>query len=94
MKHTPGPWIARESDTPGRFYVETEAAPHKTITGWGSVRQLEPDAKLIAAAPTLLGACEEALATLEHHQADIWPLSSDMPVVIRLREAIAKARGG
>ena len=36
----------------------------------------------------LLAAAKEALATLEHHQADIWPFKGDMSVVKMLREAI------
>jgi hypothetical protein len=36
----------------------------------------------------LLAAAVEALATLEHHQADIWPFAGDMSVVKMLREAI------
>jgi hypothetical protein len=37
----------------------------------------------------LLIAAKEALATLEHHQADIWPGMGDMQVVKMLRDAIA-----
>jgi hypothetical protein len=43
------------------------------------------DAKLIAAAPDLLEACEEALMMIDEYQRH--------PIVIKLKAAIKKARG-
>ncbi len=59
MNHTPGPWkVIQPNDSIERFAVITETLPHRSITGWGNVRQLEGDAYLIAAAPDLLEALE------------------------------------
>jgi hypothetical protein len=62
-KHTPGPWTI----TGDRDAIEAQCpgAPYKIIIaetiGYKHIR--EPNARLIAAAPDLLAACEELLAT-------------------------------
>ena len=51
------------------------------------------NARLIAAAPDLLAACEAALALLEMNHA-AWHLKPDGPVFDALRQSIARAKAG
>ncbi len=80
-KHTPGPWIVGISED---------------FSGWPmfrlrdmensdpNAREAQANARLIAAAPDLLAACESALALLGNP-------GDDGPVSTALRAAIAKA---
>jgi len=63
--HTPGPWRVIEGthSADKRFSVVSE---NENITGWGCVQQLEGNARLIAAAPELLAACQAALEEVQH----------------------------
>ena len=68
MKHTPGPWTA--SDEPGAYdicVVEHEDwRKNWYVTVEGPKRaEPEPDARLIAAAPAMYEALEDALNTLK-----------------------------
>jgi hypothetical protein len=94
--HTPGPWMTSEHDANGQRIVRGEHI--EVATCWhhsvGSIeKEMEANAALIAAAPDMLAALEQALA------------DSDMPAVhgnaadylfpwrIAARAAIAQARG-
>jgi len=54
---------------------------------------LKAETYLIAARHDLLAACEEALATLKHHKADIYPFPGEPRIITLLRAAIAKVKG-
>ena len=91
-KHTPGPWTVAEDDINGQAIVRgrhTEIA-----TCWhhclGSLEiQMRANARLIAAAPDLLEACQ-TLATLR--DTDDW-IATGRLAVKQARDAIAKATG-
>jgi hypothetical protein len=91
-QHTPGPWTVAEDDINGQAIVRgrhTEIA-----TCWhhclGSLEiQMRANARLIAAAPDLLEACQ-TLATLR--DTDDW-IATGRLAVKQARDAIAKATG-
>ena len=87
-EHTPGPWI--------RYGLQVEATPsgHRYdiayIASWSPYLTPEltnANGNLIAAAPDLLAACQEALQQLNAEGLD------RMPAAIHARAAIAKAKG-
>jgi len=96
-KHTPGPWT--KSVAPTRFNIHAPSF-HKLATAFirpegGSMDEIEANARLIAAAPTLLAALKEAenaladyVPTLEKQGAMMGYGSSVLKIV---RETIAKA---
>ena len=97
IKHTPGPWAVFQNDSDeerldinslhpsgkGAFFVA------ETIGGLAD-GEMEANARLIAAAPDLLQACEQAEHWLDHDDGSAEP--AEMLRV--LRAAIAKANGG
>lgn len=88
--HTPGPWDYREAYDNGEpcGYV-VQKGPAFAIA---DVPQGEDDARLIAAAPDLLAACERALQHIEEY--DESSRGGDYREATRtLRAAIAKAKG-
>lgn len=96
--HTPGPWTTKRAQLPvdGAFdhaiiasgTVIAEAFGRSGVTIY---HDSEANARLIAAAPDLLAACRQALASLE------WTGIGDVPSVRtverEIRAAIAKAEG-
>lgn len=103
-KHTPGPWEMTKLDTEPRkpdAYVLGRSLPHHW-TGIGEVRLngCEPgseenaaNARLIAAAPELLAACEGARALIRTiDAANPGGFAVGMMLLV-LDKAIAKARG-
>lgn len=97
-KHTPGPWTVVEGNYPDRFGTSNALnVDHPCIYG-------EPDARLIAAAPEMLEALENALGGfnekecncdgeytqdgLAGHACYFHRIEQD------IRDAIAKATGG
>ena len=95
-KHTPAPWIADDTvHGPGKGIVHirsTEPFPQEICTVWraslNDPSQFEANARLIAAAPDLLDACDFALSILEalgNGKGD---------AANACRAAIAKAEGG
>lgn len=94
--HTPGPWIADDGDVDlyGVFQeADGQAICYLGVPSGGPFRRLRPkkaaaNAALLAAAPELLAACEEALAEARERDEDLgygcWP---------QVLAAIAKARG-
>lgn len=85
--HTPGPWFAH-----GR-YIGTKN--HKSAVGecrdvngnWSDDAKSSADAKLIAAAPELLEALQDALALLERH----YPNPAPNGQISKARAALSKA---
>jgi len=81
--HTPGPWITQQIK-PHKYAID----PHLITSGSMHVCEVDGanDARLIAAAPELLAACEDAIRLLDEHR--MLGLTYDT-----LDEAIKKARG-
>lgn len=99
-KHTPGPWAFGGSLVSARGCINVALALHS----WGGESKLPRDydrtapeelaehaanAKLIAAAPDLLAACEAALAALPRFS----PRGPGAKIVNQVKDAIAKAHG-
>lgn len=92
VKHTPGPWVKGKF---GQLY----GASGRQVGVWdaGIARvsrdaEAEANARLIAAAPELLAACEEMIGTLwfkSPHGSDV--INAD--AYKQMTDAIAKAKG-
>jgi hypothetical protein len=84
--HTPGPWRAIKNRNRG-FQIGGKVDRPAYFAKVADVRVSEhttADAHLIAAAPDLLEACEEALATLYDQNSELGK---------KIRAAISKAKG-
>ncbi len=95
--HTPGPWSVRKNEY-GDVVVDSESigvcnvgrdamgnAPAIANFGHEQGPMVEADARLIAASPDLLAACEAALLEIEQYSSNgLWE---------QFIAAIAKARG-
>ncbi|MFM5431434.1 hypothetical protein ACET9P_11135 [Aeromonas veronii] len=100
-KHTPGPW-ERSKKTDGNWWhigagnqavAAVHAASKKRNEPYASM--FEANANLIAAAPELLAALEEAVETIEWMNGCSSPARNEVEEAIREgRAAIAKAKGG
>lgn len=95
-KHTPGPWTYQPfhfKDAQGAIFMErAKGACTISLTGAASMSQktLDAHARLIAAAPDLLAACEFVMErALQHSDPD----DVDHAVYKRVSAAIAKAKG-
>lgn len=93
MSHVPGPWTVHGDNhtligCDDRKMMLAEVLWEHVVTEWGRpLAEAQANARLIAAAPELLEACEAALANLT-------PLySADHHVMRLLTAAIAKAEG-
>lgn len=99
-KHTPGPWVwtgkpgASDLRAPSTGLSESDSdssvisyAPYEGmwLSRYGSPAEDEANARLIAAAPCLLEALQDALAYLQNHLPD--------EALAPHRAAIAKATG-
>jgi len=90
LGHTPGPWRAEKDDigwfvwTPGSNFYQ------RSLPVWGAPARREEDARLVASAPELLGACVYALNVLQTQAA---PGPAEQRAIEELRAVIAKARG-
>lgn len=98
VKHTPGPWVVANGHQVWHNGHNTVESPRIcTLQNAGEpVAQLGRDemtanARLIAASPDLLAACEAALALLDVNHAH-WHLRPEGPVFTQLRSAIALAK--
>lgn len=101
MTHTPGPWAVSicdkelwDTDTT----TDIESAHGEHIATMGAAHDYatwEADARLIAAAPDLLAACEAALAYIPGSEVHSWPPGFELrrKAIDLLRAAIAKAEG-
>jgi hypothetical protein len=99
-KHTPGPWdydwhdghIALYSDAqPDDYFARVEHSEWVKDEDWDggeNVPERIANARLIAAAPDLLAACEAVLASIHDPSDDDMFTFEDM-----LEKALAKARG-
>ena len=94
-KHTPGPWVWRKNyrglDGPGGAVILDYASYEGMWVPDYAGDWAEANARLIAAAPELLAAVEDALAIFE-----FGPDDQTVPApkwVARARTAIAKATG-
>lgn len=85
-KHTPGPWRVVPSSVKGTGTLRRDIVSDGTefSPSFVCAEVLEPDARIIAAAPDLLAALEAATEALEGFGCE------DVP---HYRAAIAKARG-
>ena len=82
--HTPGPWHI-DNETDYRIYVESSFGVIAKVGPFAEIDDEDKaNARLIAAAPDLLAACEEAYAFLS---------AEDLAWLPSLRAAIAKAKG-
>jgi UDP-N-acetyl-D-mannosaminuronic acid transferase (WecB/TagA/CpsF family) len=83
--HSSGPWRITDNDGLADIIAADGTVVVWTVDGaYGS--QIEANARLIAAAPDLLVACERALEKLS--------LIGGLPATVRvLQEAISKAKG-
>lgn len=96
-KHTTGPWKIAYGGAEGDGYFSIGSKEKiKTICESSPYpdqfdEELRANARLIAAAPDLLGACKKALAHLAALDGESAPYN--VRVRISLREAIAKAEG-
>lgn len=96
-KHTPGPW---EWDEPSNWYGTAARVmvrePYGKIaqvqlSGWKPRSMAIANARLIAAAPDLLAACEAALEACE---LEMQFILDNNKLRETLQAAIAKAKGG
>lgn len=94
MKHTPGPWRIGDkgmtvfgplTDQPSPIAIANLIPP----TPRAGIEEREANAHLIAAAPDLLAASEQAAALLKELAHD----GAENPELEILRKAIAKAKG-
>jgi len=90
--HTPGPWRYFKEGNGTRFHVTARpvGTPGNHFDDFATVDiEHEADARLIAAAPDLLAACEAALLFFRREALPTWQQAQAI-----LAAAIAKAKGG
>jgi len=104
MKHTLGEWKARRTDF-NRWRIESHRLGFAPVSvavvtmtllevGVGNAEQHEANARLMAAAPDLLAACETAVTLFEMDNETNEPGTSAWAWLQVARDAITKARGG
>lgn len=101
MTYTPGPWRVAGHRRPHSIGLHIRAKGGPVISGrlWGGVEKQLANARLIAAAPKLLAACEAVVdaSSLEgeatHCQFCDTPLAMCKCVAADCRAAIAAAKG-
>ena len=82
--HTPGPWAVETDGSWTRVLADSQPNSPVAIVICEPFTPWHANARLIAAAPELLKACEQALGAFEHNWAINWD---------DLARAIAKAKG-
>jgi hypothetical protein len=99
-KHTPGPWKARkgfDSETIEVFApnskIKKPFQPTDLAVVQADSREGKANARLIAAAPELLEALEEAETYLVERGVDIRGVTGRTVILPKMRAAIAKATG-
>lgn len=95
-KHTPGPWTVRPDPPNLESLIHSDAGGGvwiaRVMFGIGTPDQRDANAALMASAPDLLSACEEALGLIEFfHGKPGWQEYQQSPEMKRLRAAISKA---
>ena len=84
MRHTPGPWAVNPTGDIGPWYVGTQDEGIADCDlGFCGAEEFEANARLIAAAPDLLEACERLMRD--------YPDKSNSTAIEAIRAAIAKA---
>lgn len=83
-QHTPGPWTMRGPSLRANGYNIGSVNSHGTTEG-------AANARLIAAAPDLLAACGELLATVKIYSSNAEPQSIRQLEINRATAAITKA---
>ena len=98
IEHTPGPWewrgdysVATVPDTDGSFIRIADIMQPIRLPQFDSLGQWNANARLIAAAPELLAACEAVATYLESFDPVI---DEDEAIWEQLKAAIAKAKRG
>lgn len=95
--HTPGPWIA-ERNHDGDWVISQPGNDGQVVCCLRGCDgpEWEANARLIAAAPDLLAACNSALAGFAGVEAGMGApgMLADCASVTQLKAAIAKAEGG
>jgi hypothetical protein len=95
-KHTPGPWTAFELGKEDGTWEKWSIVHNGPLCYGGDACQgpivSEANARLIAAAPELLEACEEALGPLQDAQNGLRS-SLAAKAFMKVKAAIAKAKG-
>jgi hypothetical protein len=89
VKHTPGPWSTGCDEDGHMVYAADDSAVADALRDDGDAEAEVSNARLIAAAPDLLAACQVALAAYRLAGKDV-PENS---TAATLRSAIAKAEG-
>lgn len=88
-QHTPGPW---ETSRNGRDWVVCEGGAGDMICDLAGCGNDKHNARLIAAAPELLAALENARNVLAGlASGDLKAITADSPALAQVRAAIAKA---
>lgn len=96
MTHTPGPWKATPYDDASQPYEVSSETGYffATIGGGLSDGEAAANARLVAAAPDLLAACERMVAVVrEWANEGFVVIAEDDPDLVQALAAIAKARG-
>lgn len=99
QKHTPGPWIATrilggwwvaEDNDPTAFYRRRIAG----VAGGAGIDSPAANARLLAAAPELLAALEEAKQFIQNGiEYGYINTPEDEDVLARIKKAVRKAKG-
>jgi hypothetical protein len=90
-KRTPGPWTVSRETTRGQFVTETHIrGPRNDHIALVGPCEIDANARLIAAAPELLGALRELTNAVEQYA----PNPGNWPELARALAVIAKAEGG
>lgn len=96
-KHTPGPWsLDRDGDIRSSHTAENGYASEYVATMLFNnyrderIEERLPNARLIAAAPDLLAACEAVLSAIDIYPERQHPMTASEIV---LRAAVVKAKG-
>jgi hypothetical protein len=98
--HTPGPWTLRSARLSGDVGIAAGSYDGPIAEVFEELRRgvLRPEvaranARLIAAAPDLLAACEDAVEELRADENYVGDNGGEAEFLVKLRAAIAKARG-
>lgn len=93
--HTPGPWHLGLSQSGRRFVYssrgEQPLMPNVKLNKTGVTREMEANARLIAAAPEMLEALKSAENFVDDHSEESY--AAGQTLLARIRAAISKAEG-
>ena len=97
-QHTEGPWMYSRTAGDHQFAVHTEKQGSDIAMVYNRNGKSEADAKLIAAAPELLKACQSArldiMAFREIHKGNTAVQSEINHALLKIEQAILKAQEG